>query len=93
VNKNPSKQIFSPEAGEVKRGYPPPVFAGTKRSFNIDKCRLARRLECVTRGGGPDEYLKHLSPVAWEHISLTGEYVWNLQQKTSLDALRPLQLR
>ena len=40
----------------------------------------------------PDEYLKHLSPVAWEHISLTGEYVWNLKQQTSLDALRPLRV-
>jgi TnpA family transposase len=41
----------------------------------------------------PDEYLKHLSPVAWEHISLTGEYVWNLKRQTSLDALRPLRVK
>ena len=41
----------------------------------------------------PDEYLKHLSPVAWEHISLTGEYVWNLKHQTSLDTLRPLRVR
>jgi hypothetical protein len=31
--------------------------------------------------------LKHLSPVAWEHISLTGDYIWNLKQATRLDAL------
>lgn len=40
----------------------------------------------------PDEYLKHLSPVTWEHVSLTGEYVWNLKQQTSLDTLRPLRV-
>jgi len=24
----------------------------------------------------PDELLRHLSPLAWEHIVLTGEYRW-----------------
>ena len=31
------------------------------------------------RAGGmavPDELLQHLSPLAWEHIILTGEYRW-----------------
>jgi hypothetical protein len=40
----------------------------------------------------PDEYLKHLSPVAWEHISLTGDYIWNLKLQTTLQALRPLRV-
>ena len=39
----------------------------------------------------PEEYIKHLSPVAWEHISLTGDYVWNLKQATTLDTLRSLR--
>jgi TnpA family transposase len=26
----------------------------------------------------PDEYLRHLSPLGWEHINLTGDYIWNL---------------
>ena len=26
----------------------------------------------------PDEYLSYLSPLGWEHINLTGDYVWNL---------------
>jgi hypothetical protein len=41
------------------------------------------------RAGG---YLKHLSPVGWEHISLTGDYIWNLKQQTSLETLRPLRV-
>jgi hypothetical protein len=26
----------------------------------------------------PDEYLQYLSPLGWEHILLTGDYIWNL---------------
>jgi len=40
----------------------------------------------------PDEYLKHVSPIAWEHISLTGDYVWNLEQATTIQTLRALQI-
>lgn len=35
----------------------------------------------------PEEYLIHLSPLGWEHISMTGDYVWNLKQKIDLDHL------
>jgi hypothetical protein len=24
----------------------------------------------------PDNLLAHLSPVGWEHVNLTGDYVW-----------------
>lgn len=26
----------------------------------------------------PDEYLKYFSPLGWEHINLTGDYVWRM---------------
>jgi hypothetical protein len=39
----------------------------------------------------PEEYLTHLSPLGWEHINLTGDYVWNLKQRISFDNLRPLR--
>jgi len=26
----------------------------------------------------PDEYLQYLSPLGWEHINLTGDYIWKL---------------
>jgi TnpA family transposase len=38
----------------------------------------------------PDEYLQHLSPMGWEHINLTGDYIWNLKSVSSIDNLRPL---
>lgn len=39
----------------------------------------------------PEEYLQHISPLGWEHITLTGDYVWNLNQKTNFNNLRPLR--
>ena len=37
VKKNPSKRLFSTQAGKEKRGYPSPESVGDKRPFNIDK--------------------------------------------------------
>jgi hypothetical protein len=41
----------------------------------------------------PDNLLAHLSPLGWEHVNLTGDYVWgsssNLSENT--DGLRPLR--
>ncbi len=39
-----------------------------------------------------ESLIKHISPVAWEHISLTGDYVWNLKQKTGIENLRSLRI-
>lgn len=39
----------------------------------------------------PEEYLQHLSPMGWEHINLTGDYIWNLKSASSIDNLRPLR--
>jgi hypothetical protein len=41
-------------------------------------------LEETLRASGtvvPDELLQHLSPLAWEHIVLTGEYRWGSDEK------------
>nr|WP_268921635.1 Tn3 family transposase [Sansalvadorimonas verongulae] len=27
----------------------------------------------------PDEYLSYLSPLGWEHIGLTGDYIWRIR--------------
>lgn len=40
-----------------------------------------------------EQHLKHFGPLGWEHITLTGEYFWNSSQWTSLENLRPIQLR
>lgn len=54
---------------------------------------LSRAVETLYANGMeiPEEHLKHLSPLGWQHISLTGDYVWNLKQRITLDNLRPLR--
>ena len=41
----------------------------------------------------PASMLAHLSPLGWEHVNLTGDYVWGVEQSLSenIDGLRPLR--
>jgi TnpA family transposase len=41
----------------------------------------------------PDELLAHLSPLGWEHVNLTGDYVWSSADQASEnpDGFRPLR--
>jgi TnpA family transposase len=39
----------------------------------------------------PPECMPHLSPLGWEHINMTGDYLWSLQRVTTLEKLRPLR--
>lgn len=38
-----------------------------------------------------EEYLKHVSPLGWEHIIITGDYIWSTLAETEIGALRPLR--
>ena len=35
--------------------------------------------------------LQYLSPLGWEHINLTGDYVWRSSAKVSAGKFRPLR--
>ena len=41
----------------------------------------------------PDHLLAHLSPLGWEHVNLTGDYVWGAQSSVAenTDGLRALR--
>lgn len=41
----------------------------------------------------PDKLLAHLSPLGWEHVNLTGDYVWGAPDSMSenIDGLRSLR--
>ncbi|MEM6281998.1 MAG: Tn3 family transposase [Chloroflexota bacterium] len=39
-----------------------------------------------------DKHLEHLTPLGWEHISLTGDYIWNPNLSTNLTNLRDLRV-
>lgn len=38
-----------------------------------------------------EEHLKHVSPLGWEHIIITGDYIWTTLPETEVGALRPLR--
>jgi TnpA family transposase len=42
----------------------------------------------------PDQLLAHLSPLGWEHVNLTGDYVWatEAQVTENNDGMRPLRI-
>jgi Tn3 transposase DDE domain len=40
----------------------------------------------------PDELLPHIAPLLWEHINLTGDYIWKPLSGGSGTTLRPLRL-
>lgn len=39
-----------------------------------------------------DDLIRHLSPLGWEHINLTGDYVWNLNRNVTQGNFRPLRV-
>jgi len=43
---------------------------------------LAEAIETLKKEGVEikEEYLRHLSPLGWEHINLTGDYQWNFKE-------------
>ena len=39
-----------------------------------------------------DALLTHLSPLGWEHINLTGDYIWHANKRVAAGRFRPLRL-
>lgn len=55
---------------------------------------LAAAAEALRRSGVdvPDDLLRHVWPLGWDHVSLTGDYRWSADNPKALDQLRPLRL-
>jgi TnpA family transposase len=54
---------------------------------------LGRALDAARRRGDliPDALLAHLAPLGWQHINLTGDYLWNASTNLGPDGFRPLR--
>ena len=54
---------------------------------------LGRALDALRRAGEhvPDTLLAHLAPLGWQHINLTGDYLWDADSGLSADGFRPLR--
>jgi hypothetical protein len=54
---------------------------------------LGRALEAVRRRGDviPGALLAHLAPLGWQHINLTGDFLWGADANVGPDGFRPLR--
>ncbi|GAA5534097.1 Tn3 family transposase [Deinococcus aluminii] len=54
---------------------------------------LDRTVEALRAEGQtiPEDLLTHLSPLGWDHIGLTGDYLWRLEQVPKPGEFRPLK--
>jgi TnpA family transposase len=54
---------------------------------------IERAVEAIRQTGQPvdENLLKHLSPLGWEHINLTGDYVWQQSKQVGPGKFRPLR--
>lgn len=54
---------------------------------------LTRALESLRRRGAPptDDLLAHIAPLGWQHINLTGDYIWSADPRAGPDGYRPLR--
>ncbi|MBS1213130.1 MAG: transposase [Proteobacteria bacterium] len=54
---------------------------------------LERAINALKKQGNPirEDLIPHISPLAWEHINLTGDYVWNLSRQVAAGQFRPLR--
>ena len=54
---------------------------------------LGRIIDAARRKGEvvPDALLAHLAPLGWQHINLTGDYLWDADADVASDGSRPLR--
>lgn len=54
---------------------------------------LGRALDALRRHGEavPDALLAHLAPLGWQHVNLTGDYLWDQGAGLGPDGFRPLR--
>jgi hypothetical protein len=53
---------------------------------------LEKAVDALRQHGTVDEkLLPHISPLDWEHINLTGDYVWHTNKRVAKGRFRPLR--
>ena len=59
----------------------------------LEDAYAGRALDAVRRGGEviPDALLVHLAPLGWQHINLTGDYLWGAGSMFGPDRFRLLR--
>ena len=73
--------VWTDVTGQQRRDHPAP--------YPLERAIAAlRQAEDV-----PDQLLAHLSPLGWEHVNLTGDYIWSAERPAAEDSdgFRPLR--
>lgn len=54
---------------------------------------MERAIKALRAGGEriPEEILSHLAPLGWQHINLTGDYLWSANRVPGMTGHRPLR--
>ncbi|MED3329728.1 Tn3 family transposase [Bacillus thuringiensis] len=105
LNKGESKNslaraVFFNQLGEIRdRSYEDQLHRASGLQLIIsaivtwNSIYISRAIETLRNNGIhiPEEYIQHISPLGWEHIALTGDYIWNLNQECNFENLRPLR--
>jgi hypothetical protein len=54
---------------------------------------MERAVRALRAGGEeiPNDLLPHLAPLGWQHINLTGDYIWTKPPRLDGDGFRPLR--
>jgi TnpA family transposase len=94
------RAVFFHERGEIRdRSFESQAFRASGLNLVVsaiihwNTVYLGRAVDHLRRQGRiiPPAVLKHVSPLSWEHINLTGTYAWG-EQPVLVDGFRPLRL-
>jgi TnpA family transposase len=94
------RAVFFHERGEIRdRSFESQAFRASGLNLVVsaivywNTVYLGRAVDHLRRQGRiiPPQVLKHVSPLSWEHINLTGTYAWG-EQPVLVDGFRPLRL-
>ncbi|MEH0296220.1 Tn3 family transposase, partial [Agrobacterium sp. CCNWLW71] len=94
------RAVFFHERGEIRdRSFESQAFRASGLNLVVsaivhwNTVYLDRAITQLKREGRniPDTLLKHISPLSWEHINLTGIYTWDAEHQMS-NGFRPLRL-
>lgn len=94
------RAVFFHERGEIRdRSFESQAFRASGLNLVVsaivhwNTVYLSRAVAHLRQSGRniPDALLKHVSPLSWEHINLTGIYSWDDDQQTP-EGFRPLRL-
>jgi TnpA family transposase len=92
--------VFFHERGEIRdRSFESQAFRASGLNLVVsaivhwNTVYLSRAVSHLRQGGRnlPDTLLKHVSPLGWEHINLTGIYSWDAEHQMP-EGFRPLRL-